>query len=83
MGNFAENLNLGNRFRPPPPDFFFFFFFFAFVALLQEEYFPKRIKQKSFQCEMRAIVTESLVHETLFNKVVYGAVPMHIIMHNL
>ena len=21
MGNFAENLNLGNRFRPPPPDF--------------------------------------------------------------
>ena len=19
MGNFAENLNLGNRFRPPPP----------------------------------------------------------------
>ena len=21
MGNFAENLNLGNRFRPPPPVF--------------------------------------------------------------
>ena len=21
MGNFAENLNLGNRFRPPPPRF--------------------------------------------------------------
>ena len=21
MGNFAENLNLGNRFRPPPPAF--------------------------------------------------------------
>ena len=20
MGNFTENLNLGNRFRPPPPD---------------------------------------------------------------
>ena len=20
MGNFAENLNLGNRFRPPPPE---------------------------------------------------------------
>ena len=23
MGNFAENLNLGNRFRPPPHDLFY------------------------------------------------------------
>ena len=37
MGNFAENLNLGNRFRPPPPDLFFallFFFIFLMTNLL-------------------------------------------------
>ena len=38
---------------------------------------------KSFQYEMRAIFTESLVHETLFNTVVYGSNETHIIMHNL
>ena len=38
---------------------------------------------KSFQYEMRAIFTESLVHETFFNKVVYGSNETHIIMHNL
>ena len=32
---------------------------------------------------MRAIFTESLVHETLFNTVVYGSNEAHIIMHNL
>ena len=31
---------------------------------------------------MRAIVTESLVHETLVNTVVYGSNESHIIMHN-
>ena len=25
MGNFAENLNLGNRFRPPPLEFGYFY----------------------------------------------------------
>ena len=32
---------------------------------------------------MRAICTESLVHENLFNPVVYGSNETHIIMHNL
>ena len=41
MGNFAENLNLGNRFRPPPPvrleksDTPFFFFFFLILLCTQ------------------------------------------------
>ena len=26
MGNFAENLNLGNRFRPPPPNLYLYTF---------------------------------------------------------
>ena len=32
---------------------------------------------------MRAIFTEILVHENLFNTVVYGSNETHIIMHNL
>ena len=32
-------------------------FLHLFVALPQEVHFPKGIKQKSFQCEMRAIFT--------------------------
>ena len=32
---------------------------------------------------MRAIFTESLVHENLFNTVVYGSNETHIIMHKL
>ena len=40
------------------------------VALLKEAHFPKIIRLKSFQCEMKAIFTESLVHKTLFNTVV-------------
>ena len=32
---------------------------------------------------MRAIFTESLVHKTLFNTVVYGSSETHIIVHNL
>ena len=40
-------------------------FFFQFsVALLYEAQFPKGIRLKSFQYEMRAIFTESLGHET-------------------
>ena len=58
-------------------------FLHIFVALLQEGHFPKGIRLKSFQYEMRAIFTESLVHETLFNTVVYGSNETHIIMHNL
>ena len=53
------------------------------VALLSEAQFPKGIRLKSFQYEMKAIFTQSLVHETLFNTVVYGSNETHIIMHNL
>ena len=53
MGNFAENLNLGNRFRPPPLQNLNFLH--LFVALLQETHFPKGIKQKPFSNEMKAI----------------------------
>ena len=38
---------------------------------------------KSFQYEMAAIFTESLVHNTLFNTVVYGSKETCVIMHNL
>ena len=46
-------------------------------------HFLKGIWLKSFQYEMRAIFTESLIHETLFDTVVYGSNETHIIMHNL
>ena len=59
------------------------FFFYISVALLWESQFPKGIRLKSFQYEMRAIFTEILVHENLFNTVVYGSNETHIIMHNL
>ena len=42
-------------------------FLHIFVALLHRAHFPKGIRLKLFQYEMRAIFTESLVHETLFN----------------
>ena len=58
-------------------------FLHIFVALLQEAHFFKGIRLKSFQYEMRTIFTENLVHETLFNRVVYGSNETHIIMHNL
>ena len=41
------------------------------------------IRLKLFQYEMGAIFTESLVHETFFNIVVYGSNKMHIIMHKV
>ena len=58
-------------------------FLHIFVDLLQEAHFPKGVRLKSFQYEMRAIFTESLVHKALFNTVVYGSNETHIIMHNL
>ena len=58
-------------------------FLHIFVALLEEEHFPKGIRLKSFQYEMRTVFTEILVHENLFNTVVYGSNETHIIMHNL
>ena len=53
------------------------------VDLQSEAQVPRGIRLKSFQYEMREIFTESLVHETLFNTVVYGSNETHIIMHNL
>ena len=58
-------------------------FLHIFVALLWEAHFLKGIRLKSFQHEIRAIITENLVHETLFNTVVYGRNETHIIMRNL
>ena len=58
-------------------------FVHIFVALLQESHFPKGIRLKSFQYKLRAIFIESLVHETLFNTVVYGSNKTHIIMHKV
>ena len=58
-------------------------FLHIFIALLQEAHFLKGIRLKSFQYEMRAIFTESLLHTTLFNTVVYGSNKTHTIMHNL
>ena len=58
-------------------------FLYIFVALLKEHTSPKGIRLKSFRYEMRAIFTESLGHETLFNTVAYGSNETHIIMHNL
>ena len=60
-----------------------FFFLHIFVAFLYEAPFLKGIRLKSFQYEMRAFFTKSLVHETLFNTVVYGSNVTHIIMPNL
>ena len=57
-------------------------FLLIFVALLWKAHFPKGIGLKSFQSEMRAIFTESLVYETLFNTV-YRSSETHIIMRNL
>ena len=58
-------------------------FLHIFLALLKEAHFPKGIRLKSFQYEMRAIFTESLICKTLFNAVVYGSTETHIIMQNL
>ena len=43
---------------------------------------PTALRLKSFQYEMRAIFTESLGYETLFNTVVYGNNETHIIVRN-
>ena len=58
-------------------------FLHIFIALLQEGHYIKGITLKSFQYEMRAIFTKSLVHETLFNTVVYGSNETHINHDNL
>ena len=57
--------------------------FHTFLALLEEALVPKGVRMKSFQFEMRAIFTESLVYKTLFNTAVNGSNETHIIMHNL
>ena len=41
-----------------------------FIALQLEMHFPKRIEQKLFQGQIRAIFPEILMYEDLFNTVV-------------
>ena len=53
-------------------------FLHIFVDLQSEAQVPRGIRLKSFQYEMREIFIESLVHETLFNTVVYGSNETHI-----
>ena len=65
---------------PPPPENLNLFAYFCSFPLRST---PLQNRLKSFQYEMRAIFTESLVYETLFNTVVYGSDETHIIMHNL
>ena len=47
------------------------------VALIKEAHFLNGIRLKSFHYEMRAIFTDSLVHETLSKTVVYGSNEPH------
>ena len=56
---------------------------YLFVAFLPEVHIPKGISQNTFPYEIRAILAKILVYENLFNTVVYGAGPMHIIMQIL
>ena len=42
-------------------------FLHIFIAFLAEAHFLKGIRLKLFQYEIRAIFTQSLIHETLFN----------------
>ena len=53
--------------------FYLFIYFFAFFRSpplrIKEAQFPKGNRLKSFQYEMRAIFTERLGHETLFNTI--------------
>ena len=56
-------------------------FLHIFVALLLKIHFPKGIMLKSFQQEIRAILTEILGHKNLFNAEVYGSNEAQ--MHNL
>ena len=60
-----------------------FEFFVYFRSSPLRSTIPQRNWLKSFQYEMRALFTESLVHKTLFNTVVYGSNETHIIVHNL
>ena len=54
-----------------------------FIAFPIKTHFLKGTEQKSFQGQIRAIFPDILVSDNLFNRVVYGAIPMHITMHNL
>ena len=46
MGNFAENLNLGNRFRPPPENLEKTFVFFLNIPVLGLKLYLFPIKNK-------------------------------------
>ena len=60
-----------------------FFFLHLFVAFLKEAHSSRGIFQKPFPYELIAMLSKGLVSKTLLNKIAYGAVPMHIIMHSL
>ena len=49
-------------------------FSYLFVALPLKTHLPIGIKQKPFQCEIRAIFPEILVSDNLFNTIVYEAI---------
>ena len=57
------------------------FFLHLFVA--RETHFAKGIFRNHFLTKLQPFLTKRLVSQTLFNTVVYEAVPMHMIMHNL
>ena len=54
----------------------------ATVRTLKEAYIHKEIKQKSFQCEIKAILHKFSSTKTS-DTVVYGAIPRPVIMLNL
>ena len=62
---------------------FALFFFWHIFSQIPSKNFPKEIRLKTFQQEIRAILTEILGHENSFNTVVYGSTETHVIMHNL
>ena len=53
------------------------------MAISLRSKFPQRNLAETFPYEIVAILAKILVSENIFNTVVYGALPMHIIMHNL
>ena len=60
MGNFAENLNLGNRVRPPPLKIWFFFASFCGSPLRSTYWYHFSVKWEQFSHE----VSSTRLHST-------------------
>ena len=60
-----------------------FEFFASICGFPPSSTFPQWDLAETIPYEIIAIFAQSLVSETLFTTVVYGEVPMYIIMHNL